>query len=71
MATRARASAPTASASKAAASKAAAKPATRRRPKQAAAKPAVAPFRTALTFDAEHPDRPWCPPDAPQGFEYW
>jgi peptidoglycan-N-acetylglucosamine deacetylase len=21
-------------------------------------------FRVALTFDAEHPDRPWCPPDA-------
>jgi peptidoglycan/xylan/chitin deacetylase (PgdA/CDA1 family) len=21
-----------------------------------------APFRVALTFDAEHPDRPWCPP---------
>jgi peptidoglycan/xylan/chitin deacetylase (PgdA/CDA1 family) len=21
------------------------------------------PFRVALTFDAEHPDRPWCPPD--------
>jgi peptidoglycan/xylan/chitin deacetylase (PgdA/CDA1 family) len=20
------------------------------------------PFRVALTFDAEHPDRPWCPP---------
>ncbi len=20
-------------------------------------------FRVALTFDAEHPDRPWCPPD--------
>ena len=19
--------------------------------------------RVALTFDAEHPDRPWCPPD--------
>ena len=19
-------------------------------------------FRVALTFDAEHPDRPWCPP---------
>jgi peptidoglycan/xylan/chitin deacetylase (PgdA/CDA1 family) len=22
------------------------------------------PFRVALTFDAEHPDRSWCPPDA-------
>ena len=22
------------------------------------------PFRVALTFDAEHPDRPWCPPEA-------
>jgi len=21
------------------------------------------PVRVALTFDAEHPDRPWCPPD--------
>ena len=24
-----------------------------------------APFRVALTFDAEHPDRPWGPPEAP------
>lgn len=23
-------------------------------------------LRVALTFDAEHPDRPWCPPDAPR-----
>jgi peptidoglycan/xylan/chitin deacetylase (PgdA/CDA1 family) len=26
--------------------------------------PDRAPFRVALTFDAEHPDRPWCPPEA-------
>jgi peptidoglycan/xylan/chitin deacetylase (PgdA/CDA1 family) len=25
-----------------------------------------APLRVALTFDAEHPDRPWCPPEAPE-----
>ena len=24
------------------------------------------PFRVALTFDAEHPDRPWCPPGNPE-----
>ena len=48
MATRARAAA-----SRAAASKAPTKPVARRRPKKAA----VEPFRTALTFDAEHPDR--------------
>jgi peptidoglycan-N-acetylglucosamine deacetylase len=48
VATRARAAAP-----RAAASKAPAKPVARPRPKKAA----VEPFRTALTFDAEHPDR--------------
>ena len=48
MATRTRAAA-----SESGASKAPLKPATRRRTK----KPAFEPFRTALTFDAEHPDR--------------
>ena len=48
MATRARAAQP-----KPPASKAPPKPTTRRRTK----KPAIEPFRTALTFDAEHPDR--------------
>ena len=48
MATRARAAEP-----KPPASKASPKPTTRRRRK----KPAIEPFRTALTFDAEHPDR--------------
>src|SRR5437762_11538647 len=58
MATRTRASAPKAATSKATASKPPAKtPAKPAAPRHSKKQAAVEPFRTALTFDAEHPDR--------------